>query len=141
MAKGKKTGGKDFTPGASGNPSGRPPTPPDVKEAQRLTRAQFIAVASKYIGKTKSEIVQAANDPSTPALEIMMASVISKAITQGDHARLNFILDRLIGKVVDKTKSNNVTEHKFSQMSDEELVRRAKDALELLLSQPEGESN
>ncbi len=31
MAKGTKTGGRDFAPGVSGNPAGRPPAPADVR--------------------------------------------------------------------------------------------------------------
>ncbi len=32
----------------------------------------------------------------------MMASIVSKAIIQGDTQRLDFLLNRLVGKVVDQ---------------------------------------
>ena len=54
----KKTGpGKaatQFKPGKSGNPKGRPPTPPEVRAAARLLSLKCIAVQEKLL-KSKSE--------------------------------------------------------------------------------------
>lgn len=106
MAKGKKTGGgKDFAFGNPGGP-GRPPTPPDILEAKKLTQAEFARITQKFMALSKAEMQVIAKDPSTPALDLMVLSIISKGINQGDDKRLNFFLDRFIGKVKEEINLN-----------------------------------
>jgi hypothetical protein len=45
VAKGKKTGGRDFLPGQSGNPGGREPMTEGERLVRKLTKAQFKEVA------------------------------------------------------------------------------------------------
>lgn len=90
-----------FKPGQSGNPNGRPKLPDDIRQIRKVNKTEIERVMNKFLSMTKSEISQLVNDQDTPALEIMLASIIVKATTHGDHQRLNFILDRLVGKVKD----------------------------------------
>lgn len=108
-----------FKKGQSGNPSGRPKMPRELLEAKRLTQAKFIELTNKYLHKTKEEIAASAKDPATPALEIMIASIIGRAITQGDHQRLNFILDRMVGKVADKVEQHVVNHDSVESLLEE----------------------
>jgi hypothetical protein len=107
MAKGFKSGGRDFQPGQSGNPNGRPPLPDEVKKARKISSAEFIRVATVMMNLTKDEIIAKVKNPETPALELIVASILAKGIELGDDKRLNMLLDRTIGKVTDKV------EHKF----------------------------
>jgi len=91
-----------FKPGVSGNPAGRPKIPDDIKQAKRLNKLEVERLMNKFMAMTKDEISQSINDPTTPALEIMIGSIIAKAVSHGDPVRLNFLLDRLIGKVKDE---------------------------------------
>ena len=84
-----------FKPGQSGNPKGRAKTPPDILHARQITRNELERVLNRYIYMTKSEIIRAAQDPETPALELMIASLISKGTNEGDYKRVSFLLDRL----------------------------------------------
>lgn len=99
MAKGVKTGGRDFKPGQSGNPNGRPPLPEEVRIARSLNKAEFERIVNEYIHMSLVEIQDRAKDPSTSALEVIIAKIVAEAIKRGDERRLGFILDRLIGPV------------------------------------------
>jgi hypothetical protein len=99
MAKGRKTGGRNWQKGETGNPKGAPKTPEDVKALRKLNGPEFDRVANKYLFLTKAEIVKIVNDPTTPSLELIVASVIHKAIIEGDAKRLEYLLMRVIGKV------------------------------------------
>lgn len=131
MARGKKTGGRDFPPNNIANPDGRPKVPEDVKAAQKLTKNAFILVTNKYLSMTKEEIKRAATDPKTPSLELMIAGLISKAVNEGCQKRLNFLLERLIGKVptsVDvsgEVKTTSVSDALTKVMSDPATAKAA----------------
>lgn len=60
----------------------------------------FEQLCNKYLSMSKDEIDTARKDPKLTMLEVMIVSVIHKAIVHGDQKRLDFLLDRLIGKVV-----------------------------------------
>lgn len=101
MARGKKTGGKDFVPG-NVHGKGRPKVPDDVKEARKLNQVEFERVANKYLYLTRDELKEAAEDPDTTVIELLVSSIIVKAVEKGDQMRLEFLLNRLIGRVVDR---------------------------------------
>src|SRR5687768_16998427 len=88
-----------YKPGQSGNPGGRPRLPEDIKEARQLNRVEFERVANKFLYMTAVEIQAAVRAPETTGLELMVGSIIAKGIKNGDHQRLSFVLDRLIGRV------------------------------------------
>jgi hypothetical protein len=99
MAYGKKTGGRDIKEGEVLNPNGRPKLPDDIKEARKLNKLEFERIVNKYLYMKKEEITEALRDPDTPAIEMAVAQLIVKGITLGDPVRLNFLLERLLGKV------------------------------------------
>ncbi len=105
MAKGKKTGGRDFKKGYVSNPNGRPKLPEDLRVIKRLTQSEITSLISKYLQLTRDELTRAAQDKSLPIIELYIASVIQKGVIGGDTLRLNFLFDRTIGKVADKIEA------------------------------------
>lgn len=102
MAKGGKTK-TSFKPGAKPGP-GRPPMSPELKESRKLTRTLFEEIVNRFTTMSKSQLTYHLQKPDTPALELMVGMVVREAIVKGDQARLNFLLDRLVGKVADKVQ-------------------------------------
>jgi hypothetical protein len=102
MAIGKKTGGRDFKPGQVANPNGRPIVPEEIKELRKLNRSEIEQLISDFMRKPLHELQAMSKNPATTALDRMIASVVEQAVFRGDHKRLNFLLDRLIGKVPDR---------------------------------------
>ena len=130
MAKGKKTGGKDFEPGQSGNPSGRPKLPLDLQQARKLNSSEFERLLNKFLYLTKNEILKICQDERTPIIEILIGSIVIKAIENGDQTRLAFILERLLGKPKDKlTLEHSGTLNSQIEFSDDQLKRMAEEFL------------
>ena len=125
MAKGVKTGGRDFEPGQSGNPAGRTPLPEDIKQGRKLNRIELERVLNELIYLTPKEIKARVSSPETPAIEVLAGMIIAKAIQSGDYLRFNFILDRLVGKPHDpKDDNKNVIVAYQSSISDSDLDAR-----------------
>ncbi len=89
---------KRWPKGVSGNPNGRPKLPQDVVEARKLNRNEVERILTRHVRMTKTELESAQKDPNTPALENLIVGVLLEGMKSGDHVRLNFLLDRLIGK-------------------------------------------
>lgn len=94
--------GKPFVPGVSGNPNGRPKTPDDLKEALKMTRVEFQQLLVKYLAYDLYQLAEKQKDPRTTALDRIVISVITNAIKKGDQQRLDFLMNRIIGKVRDE---------------------------------------
>jgi hypothetical protein len=104
MAKGRKTGGRNFKAGQSGNPKGKPRVPADVREARRLTTNEMILIFNKLIYMTEAQLRAHWENPNTSKFEKIMCKILNQAEASGDHYRMDFILNRLIGKVTEKVK-------------------------------------
>jgi hypothetical protein len=99
MAKGRKTGGRDWQPGQSGNPAGPEVLPKDVRQVKNMSRAELIGIMDKCLNMTRGEIQQRLADPTTPAKELSILSVMATGIKNGDHKRIGFLFERMFGKV------------------------------------------
>lgn len=109
-----------FKKGQSGNPSGRTKLSPEIKAAKRMNEIEFRELLYKYLQMPVGKIKTLAKDPTIKSLDMIVLSVITGAIKYSDHARLGFLLDRLIGKVTqtalleinvsDKTKDEILAE-------------------------------
>ena len=85
--------------------------PKDVRDARKLTQNEFVKVACTLIKSTKAELQTKLNDPKSTALELMIGGIIAKAITDQDHHRAEFLLNRIIGRVAVQADIN-ITEDK-----------------------------
>lgn len=103
MTKGRKTGGKDFTPGNKvSQGKGRPPLPEDVKQGRKINQTELERVINKLLYVDRAGLQEIIKTPDIPMIEIIAASILAQAAQKGDHVRLEFILQRMIGKVKDQ---------------------------------------
>jgi len=95
VAKGKKTGGRDFPRGVSGNPAGRPPTPDDVRAAREMDRDELARILHEVLYLTKKELTARFKDPETPAMERMIIQLVRSACWGGNPYRVGFLLKQI----------------------------------------------
>lgn len=103
MARGVKTGGKDFKPGNPGGP-GRPEVPAPLKEARRLNKTEFELVVNKYLWCSLDELQRLAKDKSLPVMEAWIVSIMARGVSTGDWGGNEWIAQRLMGKVKDQVE-------------------------------------
>lgn len=94
--------GRRWKKGQSGNPKGAQRIPADIKEARKLNQIEFEKIANKYLYSTPDQIKKVTQNPDTPVLDLLITSILHKAVVEGDEKRLEFLLTRLLGKVPDK---------------------------------------
>lgn len=97
MAKGIKSGGRDFKPGNPGG--GRPKVPQEVRDFQRLTVLEVSRIYNKYFHMNFRELQEALKEPSTTVIELIVGKIMAVAIQKGDQLRLNSLLERVVGSV------------------------------------------
>lgn len=85
---------------------GRPKVPEELKKARQLNRFDFEKILNKYASMNGSEINLALKSGMLQILELIVAKILAKAYTDGDHRRMDFILDRMIGRVPDIQDTN-----------------------------------
>jgi len=85
---------------------------PELKELTRLTAEEFIGLCNRFLKMTITELLEVTTVGRDPVsgkelpnlksnmLEMLVASIIRKALVEGDEKRLNFLLDRMVGKIV-----------------------------------------
>lgn len=102
--------------------------PPEINEARRMTKIEFIRICNEYLYLTRSDIEARLVNPATTAIELIVAAIVLKSFTEGDQTRLNFLLDRMIGKVTEKIQHTGANDGPITineSLSDSELDRRA----------------
>lgn len=97
MAKGKKTGGKDWTPGNGG--PGRPRVPAEIKKASLATKADFLAMMGKFASLTDAELIEVWKNPALTQMEKCVLKIIENAVGEGDPRYISFLADQLYGKL------------------------------------------
>jgi hypothetical protein len=95
MAKGQKTGGKDFKPGESGNPNGRPTIPEDIKQARKLNRTELERILNEFCSLSLVDLKARVESKTANVLEVLIGKILAEGIRKGDERRLDFILSRI----------------------------------------------
>lgn len=118
--------------GVSGNPRGKAPLPPDLHGVKKLFNQELVEKTFiKYMTMTIEEFEKIGQDKSLPALDHVIMMIIRKAGLDGDQQRLDFLLNRTIGKVADKTVNTNYDVNINAQLDmvpKDKLINLLKDA-------------
>lgn len=97
-----------FKPGQSGNPTGagagRPPHPPEINAGNQLTKASFNATLNKYLHCNAADLELIVTDPKIPVIDMVVCKILLESGNKGDHVRLNFLIERLLGKVKEEVE-------------------------------------
>ena len=93
-----------FQRGQSGNVSGRP--------RALLTKPQVEILFQALHMKTRDELQAILDEDSAPVLKVMVAKTMLEAARTGDYGRIEFLLNRAVGKVrdeaiVEQVRGNN----------------------------------
>lgn len=120
---------KQLTPwkkGQSGNPNGRPKLPEHLRDVPSLTADEVNKIMSKYTRMTLDELQRVIAEKKAPALEMAICSNLIKAISSGDYANLNFVLDRSVGKVTDKSEvkmeTKDITDEALDEIPRDKII-------------------
>ena len=101
---------KPFKKGQSGNPKGKPPIPPEIKEARLLLKEANERVVNKLVANGRYEEL----------LEIGLINTIEAGKVDG----LKFINDYLGNKPIDKTEiSGELEVDLYANLTKEELKK------------------
>ena len=72
--------------------------PEDVKQMKKLTAEEFVRTVNDMLQLTKEELGYYIQSPNRTAFELLIGSILHKAVAEGDIRRAEFLLDRIIGK-------------------------------------------
>lgn len=98
-----------FKKGQSGNPKGKRKLPLDLRKVAELTADELQRTISKHFRMDKFQIAGVLQNPDSPALDLIIASTIAKAIKHGNINKAESLFLRCIGKVSDDIKITDVT--------------------------------
>lgn len=90
-----------FKPGRSGNPSGRPVgsgLTPDVRRMKEHSKSETIRVISECLLMSKADLAAMLKDPASSMIQMMVGSVMVKAVEHSDAYRLTQLLDYVVGR-------------------------------------------
>lgn len=122
---------KQFKPGQSGNPKGRPPLSPIQRALKNLTIESYREVIEAVCTGNIDNLKQMVEDPKTSALQVGVARAFMKAIQAGDYAVIERIAERIVGKIPDELKvsSSNINAN-LNATIDKQKLKAALEQLE-----------
>jgi hypothetical protein len=142
MPRGRKTGGKDFKKGQSGNPNGRPRKTEEQKQAEELFKEiqkelkankitaanQFFKDVIKNYQKSWSDLQQDLADKDVSVGERIIMKFMLKCIKDGGMGQLSLLMKMMSADEVkiDLTSSDYSMTPPENDISDEQLNKIAK---------------
>lgn len=92
----------------------------DVKEAAGdLDAAALRRITEAILKKTPKQIEFMVQSPDTSILEMSIASIVYKALKLGDPSRLGFLIDRVVGKVGDKSSEDVINVRYVTEVQED----------------------
>ena len=113
-----------FKKGNCANPGGRPKISPELRKKAHLTKQTLINILNDLIHMDSDQLEIKLKDPKATMLELAVGRIIQKAAKEGDTLRLNFLFDRIVGKVTDIVEQTNIIKD-YDPTEYEEIPREA----------------
>lgn len=116
-----------FKKGVSGNPRGKPKgCKQPTKEFKVSNQKELAEKIISYFKMTIPECNEIFKNDLTPMLDRIILKVMAQSFQKGDHLKLNFLLDRAIGKVkeeqqIDLTNNTTIDKSDIKKLSNEQL--------------------
>jgi hypothetical protein len=98
MAKGKKTGGRNFQKGQVSNPRGGGALTPQTRALRKITIEHLEEIADLILQGNIEELKRLATDPSTSVMKVWIAKAAVAGMTSGNLHSLEIILNRVMGR-------------------------------------------
>lgn len=93
-----------FKKGMSGNPGGRVKLPVELREAAKLSKKEALEKLIYFLQMSKEDLLAITKNDTLKVMDHWVARICELGIEHGDAQRLNFMFDRIIGKVTDKVE-------------------------------------
>lgn len=123
--------GRPFVKGQVANPAGRPKKlENEIKTLPVVSKQEVVGAFNKFMHMPIPELETYVKTKQGTAFEYTVARILAMAAIKGDPIRLDFLLNRLIGKVADKI--DVTVKNPFMTMSYEEKLKKAKELVEIL---------
>ncbi len=102
MPKGRKSGSKNHTKSSRNLPK-------DIAFARKLNAVEFERIVNRVLFMSMGNFDQLMNqeveeNKENLVIEQMVMALVRSAIQKGDHAKLEFIMNRVMGKVADRVQ-------------------------------------
>lgn len=111
--------------------------PADLKDARLENAHNFEQSIYKYMGMDPRELKTIYGQPGVSTLDNIVIKILTLALEKGDYQRLNFLLERTIGKVQDrieikaKVETYHQLSNQYKDLSYEELREKYFEAMKV----------
>lgn len=112
----------------------------DILEARRLSSIEVQEIIFRFMEKTQEEVIKIIRDVNTSVKEALIASIIGKAIAEGDMLRTQFLLVKMFGEEYKEAKKH-IKELKAAHDNPDFLKEIPTDKLVHLLKEMKKESD
>ncbi len=114
-----------FKAGKSGNPTGITSLPPELRAIKSLTPREVARVIAKFWRLDIDTLQTEIKGMKLSVGEMAIASIFANAIKHGEEKKLNFLLDRAIGRiqVAEEHDEDIIARQELQGISTEELIR------------------
>jgi hypothetical protein len=119
MAKGKKTGGKNFEVGD--NRLRRPRKDPDFKALAQWTKTEIEAKMHTMLQLKLSDVEAIVDKKENKVLDHWLGQIVLMGVKGGDIQRLNFMFEQIYGKLPERKNLDVTSTHALLLAEIEQL--------------------
>ena len=112
---------------------GRPKLPIEIVKARKLNKIESEKIINRFLEYSITDLDKYLDNDENPVLEMFICRILKEGIKNGDHQKLEWVFQRLIGKVSEHIK------HELPKPTMIKLI--GEDAVVMLGAQSEGDDD